>query len=174
MEEGKVPKDEFEALDLTADEAAARLQDELVRAGQSLAGGEMEAALDGYVRGLGLALQLGPAALEMALSALLAGASGLVRRGDADGLCALGPAVTGTVAQVREAGALPATPAMAAWATVTDDVGALLGQVGLALALPAARRLSMWRQARDRAALLDEVTGGLFGLASWLGEPPAP
>jgi hypothetical protein len=173
MEVGKVPKGEIEAVDWTADEAAAGLQYELVRAGQFLTGQEMEAALDGYVRGLGLALQLGPAALEMALSALLAGAGGLVRRGDADGLCALGPAVTGTVVQVREAGALPATPAMAAWAAVTDDLGALLGQVGLALALPAERRSGMWRQARERAALLDEATGGLFALVDWLGQPPA-
>lgn len=161
------------SVDLTAAEAVARLQEELAQAGQAVAGQKMEVALDGYVRGLGLALQLGPAAAEMTLEAILAGAGGLVRQGNADGLCALGPAVAGVVAQVREAGALPGTPAMAAWAAVTDDVGALLGQVGLALALPAERRSGMWRQARERAALLDEATGGLFALVGWLGQAPA-
>jgi hypothetical protein len=167
-----VPGGGFQAVDLTPEQAAARLQGELAGAGQAFACGEMEAALDGYVRALGLALQLGPAAVEMALAAILAGAERLVHRGDADALCALGPAVVGAVAQVQEAGALPATPAMAAWASVTGEVGALLGQVGLALALPAERRAGMWRQARDRAGLLDEATGGLFALAAWLDPPP--
>ncbi len=171
-EAAMTPGGEAQAVDLTPDQAAARLQVGLAQAVEALARGEMEAGLDGYVRALGLALQLGPAAVEMALAAILAGADHLVRQGDADGLCALGPAVAGAVAQVQEAGVLPATPAMAAWAAVTGEVGALLGQVGLALALPAERRAGMWRQVRDRADLLDEATGGLFGLNEWLGPPP--
>jgi hypothetical protein len=172
-ETAKLDRQGIEAVDLTPEEAVARLQEELGQADRSLAAREVEAALDGYVRALSLALQLGPAAAEVALSALLSGAGRLVRQGDADGLCALGPAVAGAVAQVQAAGALPATPAMGAWAAVIDDLGALLGQVGLALSLPAERRSGMWRQARGRAALLDEATGNLFGLVDWLGEPPA-
>lgn len=160
---------EVQALDLTAAQAAARLHEEMVAAGEALAGHDLEAALDAYVRALGLALQLGPAAAEIALGAILAGADGLLRRGDADGLCALGPAVAGVVAQVGEAGALPAAAAMQAWAVVCADSGALLGQVGLALALPGERGAAMWHQAQARAAALDEATGGLFSLAEWLG-----
>ena len=158
-----------QALDLTPAQAAARLEAELAQAGRALAGHDLKLALDAYARGLGLALQLGPAAAETALRAILAGARRLLFREDADGLCALGPAVAGVVGQVQEAGALPATQAMQAWAAIAADVGALLGQVGLALALPAERRGGLWRQACARAALLDEATGGLFALSAWLG-----
>ncbi len=157
-----------QTLDLTPPQAAARLRDELALASQALASQALEPALDAYARALGLALQLGPAAAEAALDAILAGAGRLAREGDAEGLCALGPAVTGVVTQVEEAGVLPATAAMQAWAHVAADVGALVGQVGLALALPVERRTGLWRQARARAALLDEATGNLFSLVNWL------
>jgi hypothetical protein len=173
QEAAPVPEGDVGAVDLTPHEAAARLQEELAWAGQALAGQGTDAALDGYVRALGLALQLGPAAVEMALAAVLDGAGCLLGAGDTDGLCALGPAVAGTVAQVQEAGVLPATPAMAAWAAVAGDLGALLGQVGLAQALPVERRGGMWRQAWARAALLDEATGALFGLADWMAKAAA-
>jgi len=158
-----------QALHLTPDQAAARMHAELVEAGQALATGDLEAALDCYVRGLGLALQLGPAAAEIALGAILAGAAELLRRGDGEELCALGPAVAGVVDQAREAGAVPLGGAMQAWAGVAADVGALLGQVGLALCLPTERREGPWHQAQARAALLDEATGGLFSLADLMG-----
>lgn len=157
-----------QSLDLSPEQAAARLQEELADASRALAGQDLDLALDAYVRALGLALQLGPAATETALAGILAGADQLVREGEGQGLCALGPAVTGLVEQVDEAGALPPTPAMRAWAFVAADLGALVGQVGLALGLPAERRTGLWRQARTRAVLLDEVTGGLFSLEGWL------
>lgn len=156
------------ALELSPSQAADRLHGELVEAGQALVARDLDAAFDAYVRGLGLALQLGPAAAEIALGAILVGAGELLRRGDGDGLCALGPAVAGVVDQAQEAGALPLTAAMQAWAGVAVDVGALLGQVGLALALPVERRAGLWRQAQARAALLDEATGDLFSLVAWL------
>ncbi|MFN2227377.1 MAG: hypothetical protein ACK2UY_13735 [Anaerolineae bacterium] len=158
-----------QALEMSPGQAADRLHGELVEAGQALAARDLDAALDAYVRGLGLALQLGPAATEIALGAILAGAADLLRRGDGDGLCALGPAVAGVVDQAREAGAVPPTAAMQAWAGVAVDVGALLGQVGLALALPVERRAGLWRQAQARAALLDEATGGRFALTDLIG-----
>lgn len=157
-----------ELLELTPDQAAARLHGELVDAGQAVAAHDLETAFDAYVRALGLALQLGPPATEISLGAVLAGAAELLRCRDADGLCALGPAVAGLVDQVQAAGAVPSGTVMQAWAGVAADVGALLGQAGLALTLPAERRAGLWQQARARAALLDEATGGLFSLVQWL------
>lgn len=157
-----------EPLELTPEEAVAWLHGELVDAGQALAAHDLEPALDAYVRALGLALQLGPAATEISLGAVLAGAGELLRRRDAEGLCALGPAVAGLVDQVQEAGAVPGGTAMQAWAGVAADMGTLLGQVGLALALPAERRAGLWQQTRARALLLDEATGDLFSLVRWL------
>ncbi|MEJ2212323.1 MAG: hypothetical protein P8129_25325 [Anaerolineae bacterium] len=162
------PRTGAESLELTPDQAAARLHGELVDAGQALAAGDLDRALDAYVRGLGLALQLGPEAAEIALGAILAGGAELLRRGDGEGLCALGPAVAGVVDQVQEAGAVAPGPEMQAWTGVAAEVGALLGQVGLALGLPAERREGLWRQAQARAALLDEATGGRLRFsASW-------
>ena len=57
---------------------------------------------------------------------------------------------------------------MEAWATVAADLGTLIGQVGLALALPAERRTGMLDNARTRASLLDDATQSLFALTAWL------
>ncbi|HSJ53749.1 MAG TPA: hypothetical protein VLC52_08355, partial [Anaerolineae bacterium] len=57
---------------------------------------------------------------------------------------------------------------MAAWAALAVEVGALLGQVGLALSLAPEGRAGLWRTLRDRATLLDETTRSLFGLRAWL------
>jgi hypothetical protein len=59
---------------------------------------------------------------------------------------------------------------MAAWATVTTELGTLIGQVGLALAIPPEHRKGMMELAQTRAALLDEATGSQFALAAWLDE----
>jgi hypothetical protein len=59
---------------------------------------------------------------------------------------------------------------MEAWAMVAADVGALIGQVGLALMIAPDHRAEMMQNARTRAALLDEATGNLFALASWLDQ----
>jgi hypothetical protein len=139
-------------IDLTPAGAAVRIRAELALAQGALeAPRDLDTALDAYVRALGLALQLGPAPSE-----------------DAAALSALGPAVVDLVGQVRGASALPPTPVMAAWAELAVEVGALIGQLGLALALPADRRAGMMNQARERAALLDDTTGGFFSLGVWL------
>ena len=65
----------------------------------------------------------------------LAACSQLAQRGDAESISTLGPALVGLIEQMEEAGALPATAVMRAWAVVVADVGAVVGQVGLALAL---------------------------------------
>jgi hypothetical protein len=157
-----------ESVELTLDGAASLLREELDRAEAALAAGEIDAALDSYVAALGLALQLGPAPTETALTSVLRAARPLSRHQGAAGLSALGPAIVHLVSQVREAGVLPATKVMAAWAVIAADVGALVGQIGLALAIPPAHRASMLAAARARAALLDDATGGLFSLGVWL------
>lgn len=157
-----------EAVRATAAQAAEMIKGELDRAHLALLAGDLDPALDGYVRALGLALQLGPAPAEQALAAILAGARILAQGGQAEGLSRLGPAVVGLVDQVRDADALPATGVMDAWATVASDLGAFLGQVGVALAIPTERRAGMIHNLRAHAALLDEATGKLFGLVAWL------
>jgi hypothetical protein len=157
-----------ESVELTLDGAASLLQEELDRAKAALADGEIDAALDGYVSALGLALQLGPAATETTLACVLRAAGPLSRQPEGHGLSALGPALVQLVSQVREAGVLPATDVMAAWAVIVSDVGALIGQIGLALAIPPASRATLLAAARARAALLDDATGGLFSLGVWL------
>lgn len=154
-------------VDLTAGEAASLIQHELQAAGLALQAAELDPALDAYVRALGLALQLGPAPAEEVLRAILHGARDLARRGDALGLATLGPAIAGLVGQVQEAGALPASPVMAAWAAVAAEIGALVGQWGIALSLPAEHRQGLHAQIQARAALLDAATDSLFHLAAW-------
>jgi hypothetical protein len=156
------------AVDLTPAQAAELLHAELSQASEALHAGELDAAFDGYVRALGLALQLGPAPTEQALTAVLQAGRTLVQRQQAMGLSTLGPAVVDLVNQVRRAGVLPHTAVMDAWATVSADVGSLIGQVGLALVLPHDHRAGMARSARARAATLDDATGALFDLAGWL------
>jgi hypothetical protein len=155
-------------LDLTTEQAAALVQEELACARRSLREGDLETALDCYTRSLGLALQLGPATSELVLKEVLWAARSLTQKHCADGLGALGPTVSGVVSQVINSGALPQNPVMEAWAAIASDLGALIGQLGLALSLPAERQAGMMEQARIRARVLDEATGTLFGLTAWL------
>jgi hypothetical protein len=157
-----------QALALTPAEAGALLREQLARAAEALLHGDLDATLDGYIPALGLALQLGPEPVEQTMLALLQAGRQLAQQGDAQSLSTLGPAVVHLVAQVRDAGALPATAVMDAWATVAADVGAFIGQVGLALALPPEHRPAMLHNARTRAALLDDATGHLLALTAWL------
>jgi hypothetical protein len=158
------------AVDLTPAEAAALTHRELDRAGQALRTGDLNTALEGYISALGLALQLGPAPTEQALAAILQAARELALRHDAEGLSTLGPALVGLVGQVRQAFALPPTTIMDTWATLASDLGALIGQLGLALTIPAGHRAGMLDNARARATLLDEATDGRFALSRWLEE----
>ena len=160
----------YQEVSLTAIEAAELLGRDLARAGQALGASDLPTALDSYARALGLALQLGPAPAEQVLAAVCEGAHALVLGQDAASLSALGPAVVGLVAQVRDEEALPRTRIMDAWATIASDLGALIGQVGLVLALPIDHRPGMLANARRRVELLDEATGARFALVSWLEE----
>ena len=160
----------YQEVSLTATEAAELLSRDLTQAVQSLCASDLPTALDSYARALGLALQLGPAPAEQVLVAICEGARALVLRQDAAGLSALGPAVVGLVAQVRDEEALPRTRIMDAWATIASDMGALIGQLGLVMALPTDHRPGMLANARRRAELLDEATGARFTLVSWLEE----
>lgn len=159
-----------QAIELTPAEAAGRIQQELEQASSALSLDDVGTALDGYVRALGLALQLGPALTERVLASVLDAAQELAVRQDTAGLAALGPALVDLVAQVRRAGALPPTSIMEAWASVASDLGALIGQVGLALAIAPDHREGMIKNARTRAALLDDATGKLFALTPWLDQ----
>jgi hypothetical protein len=78
--------------------------------------------------------------------------------------------LVGLTQQVKEAGALPPTSVMHAWAELASDLGALIGQVGLALTLNSSHRAGMMGKARMRAALLDDATSDLFALGSWLDQ----
>jgi hypothetical protein len=155
---------------LTAAEAAELLHGELAAAGQAVQDGALDNAFDGYVRALGLALQLGPVPTGEALAAILRAAHSLVQGEKEQGLSSLGPAVVNLVGQVREAGALPRSEAMDAWATVASETGTLIGQLGLALEIAADHRGDMVQNLRARAAALDDATGSLFDLAGWVEE----
>ncbi len=159
-----------EAIELAPAEATARVQRELNHVSEKLQAGDLEHALDALSSALGLALQLGPASTEKVLLTTLDAAHKLARRQDAEGLSALGPALVELVAQVRDTGALPPTAVMDAWASVATDVGALIGQVGLALTIRSDHRLDMMDNARVRAALLDDATGSLFPLTNWIDQ----
>jgi hypothetical protein len=156
-------------VNLTAEEASAWIARELRKARDALRASDLDAALGTYVPALGLALQLGPAPTEQVLAAVLEAARDLAedRRGPAL-LSALGPALVNLADQVRVTHALPATAIMNAWATVVADIGALLGQIGLALSIPAPSRSGLLENARAHAALLDEATHNLFSLGQWL------
>ena len=161
------------SVELTAFEATNLLHRTLVEADQALQEGSTVESFDSYVSALGLALQLGPAPTEKAILAVLGAVKRLAQQQDAPGLCTLGPALVDLVDQTRTAGALPPTPIMETWAIVVSDLGSLAGQVGLALAIPPQRRSEMIGNARARAALLDDATGGLFALTEWLDSIPA-
>jgi hypothetical protein len=164
----------FDTVDLTPEQAASLIHTELSQAGEELKASRDQEALDGYVCALGLALQLGPAATEQVLVTILQAAAKLACRLDARGLSALGPALVELVSQVRVTGVLPPTGVMEAWATVAEDLGGLIGQVGLVLALPSGHRTGMLNQARHHATLLDDATGSLFDLAGWIDELQLP
>jgi hypothetical protein len=153
-----------ETVELTPDGAARLLLDELALAAAAGASGNVDAALDAYVRALGLALQLGPTAAARTLFALLDGA----REMDPAGLSALGPAVVRLVDQVQEAGALPDNPVMASWARATAYCGTLIGLLGVAGAMPARERQPMVEKVRTSAAGLDEDTENLFDFTAWV------
>jgi hypothetical protein len=158
------------AIELSPTEAAARVHQDLSCAAERLQTGDLGPALDAYSCALGLALQLGPALTEKVLFATLDAACELACSLDTEGLSALGPALVDLVTQVRDAGVLPSNAVMDAWASVATDVGALIGQVGLALAIRRDHRRGMMDNARLRAALLDDATGGLFNLTNWMDQ----
>ncbi len=157
-------------IELSAPQASEQIWQALQRTHLALRSRNLEAALDELVSALGLALQLGPAATEMVLAEAVAAARELARRRDANALSALGPALVGLSLQVREAGVLPKTPVMEAWALVVSGLGALLGELGLILSIARDHRSGMMVNASVRAASLDDATGGLFGLGDWLDE----
>jgi hypothetical protein len=159
-----------QTVDLSASEVAGLLERELTRAGGSLGSNDLDGALDAYVSALGLALQLGPAPLKQVLDAILKAAHDLALQRDADALSTIGPALVGLVSQVREANALPDTAPMEAWATVASGLGILIGQLGLALALPTEHRSRTWHYVRTHAAMLDDATSGLFSLSGWIDQ----
>ena len=80
----------------------------------------------------------------------------------------MGPALIGLVADIRNAGALAPGRSMVAWANVAEEVGALVGQVGLVLTIEPQGRAGMLAAARRRAERLDEATLDLFDLVGWL------
>jgi hypothetical protein len=157
-------------IEATPDEASALFQDHLLEARRAILRGDLDLGLDRYVTALGLALQLGPAASRSVLLEAMDTARKMAREKDAQALAALGPALVGAVDQVHEADALPKTAVMRAWAEVGSALGVLIGQLGLALTLPAEHRAGMMQNARARAALLDDSTGGLFALTEWIDE----
>ena len=157
-----------QSLHLTPADATALVQNQILEAHNAVERSDLESALDSLISALGLALQLGPAASERVLSEVVSVAQELARRDDAGALAALGPALVGLTRQVREAGALSPTSVMHAWAELTSDLGALIGQVGLALTLASSHQAGMMAKARMRAALLDDATGDLFALGTWL------
>jgi hypothetical protein len=157
-------------IDLAPTEAARRVQKELEQASGALGIDDLGTAFDGYVRALGLALQLGPALTERVLIAVLEAAQELAGWKHGEALSTLGPALVELVAQVRLAGALPPISVMEAWAMIASDLGALIGQVGLVLAMPPAHREPMLKNAMTHAVLLDDATGELFALTHWLGQ----
>jgi hypothetical protein len=159
-----------DAVELTLDGAISLLQEELDRAAEAIRTADLESALDGYRAALGLALQLGPAATEGVLRAILQASRDLAWHGEASSLSALGPALVGLVDQVRQAGALPATAVMEAWAIVAADLAALVGQIGLALSIPPRHRAGMFDSARAHAVLLDDATSNLFALTAWIDQ----
>jgi hypothetical protein len=74
------------------------------------------------------------------------------------------------VAQVREADVLPATATMDAWAVIAADLGALIGQIGVALNIAPAHRGDIISNARTQATILDNATNGLFALTTWIDD----
>jgi hypothetical protein len=59
---------------------------------------------------------------------------------------------------------------MEAWATIATDLGALIGQIGIALSISPDHRSDLLDNTRTRAQLLDDATGNLFALTAWIDE----
>jgi hypothetical protein len=157
-------------VELDATEASKQIGQTLQQTHHALQSKDTEGALDGLVGALGLALQLGPAATVRVLIEAVTVAREMAQRQDADAISALGPALVALTNQVREAGALPGTPVMEAWAAVAAGLGALLGEVGLLLTMDPSRRSTMMMNASIRAALLDDASHERLGLGAWLDE----
>ena len=161
----------FPSIDATPEGAAELLHGELTGAAAALEDGDLHKSVDGFVRALGLGLQLGPAPTERVLAAILQALRQSVAGGTvpnaAQTFSTLGPAVVGLVADVQKQGVLPDTPVMGAWATLASELGILIGQLGLALGIPAKHRADMIDRALTRALLLEDATGGRFGLVTW-------
>jgi hypothetical protein len=169
------------SLDATPEAAADLLHSEITQASVDSEDGGLLASVNGFARALGLGLQLGPAATEQVLTAILQACRESAAREDSvsdkgavsdapQALSTLGPAIVELVGEVQCAGVLPGTPVMEAWATLASELGLLIGQMGLALAIPAEHRAGMVDSARTRALLLDDATGGRFALVAWLEE----
>lgn len=162
------PMAEPQDLKLTAAGAASFLTEQLSLAEKAIQQDRLDAALDSYVRALGLALQLGPASAEQAVSSILEAARELASRQYASSLSALGPALVGLIQQMEDVEALPATATMQAWARFVEGLGALIGQLGLVQSLPTENRSGMLASAHAHAALLDDVTADRFRLTEWV------
>jgi hypothetical protein len=158
----------FQTLSLTPAEAAAFLARMSTEAAHAWRDGAYDSAVDGYTRALGLALQLGPAPAEQVLTAIVDTTRVLESREEGNALAILGPALVDLVVQVRKAGALPASRVMEAWAELSHDLGAFIGQAGLAYSLPRERRSEIAANARMRAALLDDASNDALRLRAWL------
>jgi len=137
---------------------------------RSLDQGDTAAALDRFVELLGLALQVGPESAMSTLHAIVGAARDSVGRGQADLLAALGPALADLVSRLRHSQAAPSTPEMDAWCTAAEEVGALIGQVGLLLDVRPDGRSGLLALVRTRGLLLEEATGGLLGVTDLLNE----
>ena len=159
-----------QTVEVTPDQATAMIREKLAQAAKILETGCLDAALDRYTDALGLGLQLGPGPIQEVLTAILDTYRTLASKQDERGLSALGPALVALVGQVRDAGVLPGTAVMDAWAIIARDVATLIGQLGVALELAPDRRGDMMDNARLRASLLDNATDGLFGLVAWIDD----
>lgn len=158
------------SIDLTAVEAERLLSRELHAARDSLLSSQLDVAQDKFVSALGLALQLSPAPVERVLLYVMHTIRESALRSDSETLSTFGPALVHVVSQVRDFGALPSSRVMEAWATVASDMGTIIGQVGVALAIESDRCKGMMANARIRAAALDEATGTRFAVAAWIDQ----
>jgi hypothetical protein len=157
-------------VELSPLEASALISHELQQARRGLYSADIELALDALAAALGLALQLGPAATEWVLAGTVDAARYLAGQQDANALSALGPALAGLTSQVRDAAVLPSISVMEAWAEVASALGALIGQVGLALTIAPDHGSTMMENARAQALLLDDATGNMFALTAWIDQ----
>lgn len=157
-----------EVVDLTPVQAAAWLQQRLERASVALEAGDVSSALDAYISAVGFSLQLGPAAAQGTLGETVTAAKKWARLEEAGALSALGPALVAVADEIMRSETVSASPVMGAWAMVTSEVGALVGQVGLAVGVECAHRASMLRHALPRARLLDEITDHRFEMDLWI------